>query len=227
MKLSAMPCKSVLHCRHGMSARDLRNCCCFQSNAAETPEFACMHAIACALKISHSISQYLQAQAQQLAAERSTLAEEQKQLATDLCHLEAQVQSHQLVTEARAKRDANHAATVQQLQVRVLSTCIRAQRMQSERVIGTCTACVLPLWLVKAQADIARAREQLRQDAQAFLSDTAEFQAKYDLEALEERKVAIEADLVSCTAEREAADSEHSCIHAAQQVQESVRSCWC
>jgi hypothetical protein len=179
----------------------------------------CVHAIACALKISLSISQYLQAQAQQLAAERSTLAKEQKQLATDLCHLEAQVQSHQLVTEARAKRDANHAATVQQLQVRILSIRIRAQRMQHERFIGTCTACVLPFWLVKAQADIARAREQLRQDAQAFLSDTAAFQAKYSLDALEERKVAIQADLVSCTAEREAADNEYSRIHAAQQVQ--------
>jgi hypothetical protein len=74
--------------------------------------------------------------------------------------------------------------------------------------------------LVKAQAGIARAREQLRQDAQAFLSDTADFQAKYSLDALEGRKVAIQADLVSCMAEREAADEEYSRIHAAQQVQE-------
>ena len=105
-----------------------------------------MHATACALKISLiSISQSLQAQAQQLAAERSTLAKEQEQLGTDLCHLEAQVQSHQLVTEARARRDAKHAATVQQLQVRVSSICIGGQRMQFEHYIGTCTACVLPL----------------------------------------------------------------------------------
>jgi hypothetical protein len=85
-----------------------------------------VHAIACALKISLSILQYSQAQAQQLAAERSTLAKEQKQLAADLCHIEAQVQSHQLVTEARAKRDANHAVTVQRLQVRVSSTSERS-----------------------------------------------------------------------------------------------------
>ena len=107
-----------------------------------------MHAIACALNISLiSVSQYLQAQAQQLAAERSTLAKEQEQLGTDLCHLEAQVQSHQLVTEARARRDAKHAATVQQLQVRMSSIAHmhRRARMQFEHYIGTHTACVLPL----------------------------------------------------------------------------------
>lgn len=60
---------------------------------------------------------HLQAQARQLAAERENLGEEQRQLAADVCRIEAHVQNHQLVTEARVRRQAADAAKVQQLEV--------------------------------------------------------------------------------------------------------------
>jgi hypothetical protein len=158
----------------------------------------------------------MQAQVQQLAAERDKLAEEKSQLATNVCRLEAQVQNHQLVAEARAKREAGHTVTVLQLQVRPE----HARRIYSLQLhLTEITACTCTdRALINMQADIVKAREEMQHGAQAFLSDTADFQTKYSLDALEARKAAIQADFASCTAQHEVAVREHSRLVATQQV---------
>jgi hypothetical protein len=80
--------------------------------------------------------------------------------------------------------------------------------------------------LTEAQTEIAKAREQMQLDAQAFVSETADFRAKYSLDALEQRKAAIQADVTRCTQEREEAEAAHSCMVAAQQVRNTA-GCRC
>lgn len=79
---------------------------------------AVLRAVAEALALAN-----LQAQARQLATERGNLAEEQRQLAADVCRLEAHVKNHQLVTEARARREAADAAKAQQLEESIQYSC--------------------------------------------------------------------------------------------------------
>jgi hypothetical protein len=110
MKPSAMQYGTALHCRHDLSChthacRACSCCKCCHAGQRWTPDSFIV------------IQPCMQAQVQQLTVEGDKLANKQRHLAASVCRLEAQVEKHQLVSEARTKQEAAHTATMQQLQV--------------------------------------------------------------------------------------------------------------